>query len=107
MKLTTLKPRVATLDTRKGMPPPGSGQAGGFSNLYSHRRWRRKREEQLYLQPLCEFCARRGVVKAATTADHVQPHRGDLEKFWYGALQSLCAPCHSGEKQRQEKEVGA
>jgi hypothetical protein len=36
-------------------------------------------------------------------ADHVVPHRGDPDLFWQGALQSLCATCHSLRKQSQEK----
>ncbi len=44
-----------------------------------------------------------GRTTAATVADHVTPHRGDPELFWYGALQSLCATFHSRFKQSQEK----
>ena len=39
---------------------------------------------------------------AATVADHVEPHRGDHDKFWHGRLQSLCKPCHDRDKQREE-----
>lgn len=39
----------------------------------------------------------------ATVADHVEPHRGDPEKFWNGELQSLCDTCHNSVKQAQEK----
>jgi hypothetical protein len=34
--------------------------------------------------------------------DHVEPHRGDLDKFWSGPFQSLCAECHNVDKQRIE-----
>lgn len=52
--------------------------------------------------PLCRFCEQKGFLTPATIADHVEPHRGDRQKFWYGELQSLCATCHSSIKQMME-----
>lgn len=40
----------------------------------------------------------------ATIADHIEPHRGDVEKFWNGELQPLCGQCHSGTKQAMEND---
>jgi 5-methylcytosine-specific restriction protein A len=40
----------------------------------------------------------RSIVMPASVADHVVEHHGDRHAFWYGALQSLCASCHSGDK---------
>lgn len=54
-------------------------------------------------EPLCRFCAAHGRVTAATVADHIEPHRGDIAKFWRGELQSLCAHCHNSTKQAMEK----
>ncbi|MDR5009433.1 HNH endonuclease [Agrobacterium fabacearum] len=40
----------------------------------------------------------------STVVDHVIPHRGDKRLFWFrGNWQSLCTPCHSSTKQRQEQ----
>jgi hypothetical protein len=76
----------------------------GISRVwYGSSRWKRKRAQQLQLEPLCAACAKRGRVTAARVADHVEPHRGDPVKFWEGALASLCVPCHSGDKQALEK----
>lgn len=37
-------------------------------------------------------------------ADHVQPHRGNLELFWSeGNLRTLCKPCHDRDKQSEER----
>lgn len=36
-------------------------------------------------------------------ADHVEPHRGDEQLFFYGELQSLCAAHHNSYKQRLER----
>jgi len=69
---------------------------------YNNQRWRKKRASQLAKEPLCEFCLERGEVVPATVADHVEPHRGDMRKFWNGELQSLCAACHNSDKQRIE-----
>ncbi|MCJ2010440.1 ATP-binding protein [Methylobacterium sp. J-092] len=42
----------------------------------------------------------------ATVCDHVEPHRGDVERFWAGPFQSVCAHCHNSHKQRQERQGG-
>src|SRR5262249_36052165 len=44
--------------------------------------------------PLCVFCLARGIVTPAVIADHIEPHRGDRNKFILGPLQSLCRECH-------------
>lgn len=70
---------------------------------YNSRAWRRRRALQLAAEPVCRFhWEREGVAVEATVADHVEPHREDYERFWGGALQSLCATCHSSVKQREE-----
>lgn len=78
---------------------------------YSSARWQRRRAHHLAREPLCAFCLKRGHVTAATVADHIIPHRECHELFWYGDLQSLCAPCHSSTKQQIEtsgysREIG-
>ena len=45
----------------------------------------------------------KGIITAATVADHVTPHRGDYEAFWHGELQSLCKFHHDKTKQRHER----
>jgi len=50
------------------------------------------------------MCASRGLIKAATVADHITPHDDDYTAFWDGELQSLCkTPCHDSIKQSQER----
>lgn len=70
---------------------------------YKLAAWARRRAAQLAVEPLCRFCMGKGIVTVATVADHVVPHREDAERFWNGALQSLCASCHSSAKQREER----
>ena len=58
------------------------------------RRWLARRARQLRLQPLCQHCASRGVVRAAEEVDHVVAlvNGGpDVD----ANLQSLCKPCHA------------
>lgn len=78
-----------------------SDEAKAYRRLYNNRAWRTRRAELLMDEPLCRYCARQGRVTAATVADHIEPHRGDLDLF-EGELQPLCAPCHSSAKQREE-----
>ena len=71
-------------------------------NLYGRAQWQRLRKHQLAIEPLCRFCQQLGKVEPATVVDHVVPHRGDVNAFMLGALQSLCKPCHDRFKQYQE-----
>ena len=73
-----------------------------WSHLYANRRWRRLRALHLAKHPLCAYCLKRGELKPADVVDHVEPHRGDMDKFWNGLVQSLCHACHSSVKQREE-----
>jgi hypothetical protein len=52
------------------------------------------------------MCSTQGKVTIANVVDHVNPHRGDMEKFWNGPFQSLCERCHNSHKQRQENGGG-
>jgi len=73
--------------------------------LYGTERWRRMAKHQLRVEPLCAMCLRegRGPVPAHV-ADHIEPWRGDVNKFWLGKLQSLCVPCHNRHKKNFEKD---
>ena len=44
------------------------------------------------------MCLQQDRIVPATVVDHIEPHRGDYTKFRLGALQSLCAHCHSSTK---------
>ncbi|MCG8990866.1 HNH endonuclease [Laribacter hongkongensis] len=50
------------------------------------------------------MCLAEGRTVAATVVDHITPHRGDQRLFWDSSnWQPLCASCHSGAKQREER----
>lgn len=75
-----------------------------WDGWYKKQRWRNWSRLQLQEHPLCCMCLDNGIVMEATVADHIIPHHGDEQMFWFGKLQSLCRPHHDGRKQQQEKK---
>jgi 5-methylcytosine-specific restriction endonuclease McrA len=73
-----------------------------WRNWYKLKRWLDMRESVLRSRPLCVMCERDGRVVAAVAVDHVKPHRGDADLFWFGELQGLCSPCHDSRKRAIE-----
>lgn len=59
--------------------------------------WEKARKGYLQHHPLCVHCLAEGIVTAATVVDHIDPHRGDMVKFWDSTnnWQALCATHHS------------
>ena len=41
--------------------------------------------------------------RRAEVADHVEPHRGDVNAFYLGELRSLCRRCHERTKKQIER----
>jgi len=72
-------------------------------NLYYTARWARLRKAQLAREPLCKFCEQMGQTTPATICDHIEPHRGDVAKFWKGPFMSLCVRCHNVIKKQLEE----
>ena len=63
---------------------------------YSSRDWRHLRRAYISRNPLCEFCARRGITKAADVVDHIIERKDDDSlRLDSGNLQSLCHKCHN------------
>lgn len=62
--------------------------------------WRWRKWSRAFLarpeNALCAICRRAGRRSASTVVDHIEPHRGDPEKFWDATnWQGVCAPCHN------------
>ena len=76
-----------------------------WSRLYNSARWRKIRARQLRREPWCAECLRSGVHTQATDVDHIVPHRGDVERFYHGALQSLCHQCHASKTAREVRSM--
>lgn len=68
--------------------------------------WLRLSRMCLAEEPLCRYCAEEGRVSVATVSDHIIPIqvRPDL-RLERENVQSLCTACHSGRKQREEREL--
>ena len=78
------------------------GRPTKWDAWYSKPRWARIRRHQLLEHPLCAFCLERGIVEPATICDHVEPHHGNVNKFWLGPFMSLCKRCHDSGKRLVE-----
>ncbi|HEY8606620.1 MAG TPA: HNH endonuclease signature motif containing protein [Noviherbaspirillum sp.] len=105
-RLQTLKPRLATAPTGRVRVFESvswrSEKQSSSARGYDYR-WQKARDRFLASNPLCVYCECDGRVTAATVVDHIAAHRGNEELFWDQTnWQSLCAPCHSGRKQREE-----
>ncbi|MEI6798425.1 MAG: HNH endonuclease [Pseudomonadota bacterium] len=71
-----------------------SSSARGYTSA-----WDKARKAYLYKHPLCTRCD-----KPASVVDHIKAHKGDQTLFWDSSnWQALCAPCHNGAKQREER----
>ncbi|MCX6383161.1 MAG: HNH endonuclease signature motif containing protein [Actinobacteria bacterium] len=66
-------------------------------------RWHKARLMYLRSNPLCVMCLEQGYTVSATIVDHIEPHRGEYEKFWdEDNWQSLCKT-HHDRKTRKGK----
>ncbi|CAB3924930.1 HNH endonuclease [Achromobacter ruhlandii] len=74
-----------------------------WSAWYKTWRWQKLRERHLRANPLCVMCQAEGRVTEAKVCDHIEPHKGDPEKFWNGPFQSLCKAHHDSDKQALER----
>ena len=59
--------------------------------------WRGVRLAFLAAHPICAICQH----CVAVEVYHIEPHRGDVQKFWdFSNLQGLCKSCHSRKTAR-------
>lgn len=72
-----------------------NSQRPEWQHLYNSSRWLAIRKYQLIKDPWCAECLKNGQHIFATECDHINPHRGDANKFFGGPFQSLCKSCHS------------
>lgn len=78
-------------------PKDNHKDSAAWHYLYTNPRygWKKRRSAQLAREPWCRECSDRGKRVRATDVDHIVPHRGNVQLFMYGELQSLCHSCHS------------
>lgn len=99
MKLQMLKPRLATIDTRKVKEIAANPNA---TPRIRGRAWMNTRAKWLSAHPLCIMCEQRGRVTAATEVDHVIPlvEGGKDDDSNY---QSLCYAHHKDKTSEEAK----
>ncbi|MCY1296492.1 HNH endonuclease [compost metagenome] len=104
-RLTTIKPRIGTVQGRQLATVDASSWRSGKTSTqrgYGYK-WQKARERFLAKRPLCRMCSEQGMVVVATDVDHIIPHRGDQALFWdEGNWQPLCHSCHSAKTQTEE-----
>ena len=111
MTLARLKPSIANLSPRIGY---AEGDERGFDRYrkntqawrqwYTTSRWQKLRWSVLVRDMFtCAKCNRIVTDTSQLVCDHVEPHRGDVHRFWAGPFQTLCKPCHDSAKQREEQ----
>lgn len=97
LKLTTLKPRIAQLQSRR-LPILQTATPRQRGST-----WMKRRAAWLSAHPMCECCKPQGLVTKAQEVDHVIP-------LWKGGrddetnMQSLCVTCHQVKTKREASE---
>ena len=74
------------------------------TKFYSTAAWKRLRAKHLARESVCQFCLAIGRTNAVDlVVDHIDPHRGDREKFYDPRnLQTLCKHCHDSRKRMKD-----
>lgn len=73
-------------------------ESSQWHSMYESERWRTLRKEFLSKYPKCFVCGAK-----ATIADHIVPHRGNVELFYNESnLQPMCWSCHSKKTQAEK-----
>lgn len=75
--------------------------------LYNSARWLGIRAGVLARSPWCEVCLAEGRYTVARHVDHINPHGGDVGKFYAGPFQALCIECHSRKTLSEIRGRGA
>jgi 5-methylcytosine-specific restriction endonuclease McrA len=78
----------------------GSARSRGYD-----ARWDKAAAAFKAEHPLCLGCQAIGQVKVAVLVDHVEPHKGDMVKFWDASMwQPSCAWHHDVIKKQLEQQ---
>lgn len=96
-RLTTLKPRIATLPTTvRTIGEVGSAR----SRRWSGRKLQALRARILQQDPRCRPCMEAGRLSVAEHVDHIVPleHGGTYDDH---NLQPICAACHKAKTARE------
>lgn len=111
-KLTGITPRLGALRPKLASAPVNRQERDRvrdqrpWRKWYKTSRWKALRWAVLVRDLFtCQRCGRLEADTSKLLADHRTPHRGDEVLFWDVLnLWALCASCHSGAKQREERQ---
>ncbi len=71
----------------------GSARERGYTP-----RWDAAAKAYLRFNPLCVYCAERGIDTPSECVDHRTPHRGDMDLFWDADnWAAACIACNSSK----------
>ncbi len=104
--LSPAQPRIGYIATDEKAYDRARGQAYPWRKWYYTKRWKLLRMRVFERDGFrCRMCGRLEGDTSKLVADHIEPHRGDPAKFWDegGNVQTLCKPCHDGDKQKLER----
>lgn len=76
------------------------------SKFYRSNRWRLLSERHRREQPLCQMCAKQGIVKAGSLTDHIITIRKGMDPYDESNLQTLC-DYHHQKKRAGERGTAA
>ncbi len=110
-RLARLRDGVHRLPSIVGYLPRGDrehdrtrAKANPLRRLYGTAQWQKLRWSVLVRDLFtCRICRTAVADTSLLVADHIKPHRGNLDLFWDESnLQCLCKKCHDTVKQREE-----
>lgn len=113
-RIRTIAPRLATIRPLVSSPTNNERERSRYRDAtqpwrawYKTARWQRLRMSILVRDAYtCQMCGSTWTDTSFLVCDHVEPHRGDEDKFWAGPFQTLCKACHDKDKQREERRHG-
>lgn len=89
-----------TIPKRKGYVREKSAEP------YHTYRWAKLSRAFRAEHPLCEECRKKGIIKASTCVDHIEPWPICGDRFYDRSnLQALCDECNHLKGQRDKKKI--
>lgn len=99
---------ASSRDGRAIARSPAVGRYRKTRKLHKTARLQQLRWSVLALDEFtCKCCGRLEGDTSKLVCDYVEPHRGDVWKFWAGLFQTLCKLCHDGpEAEGRDRSAG-
>ena len=92
---TTPKPIIPAFLGKAAERKPFDGMKYATDGFYQSPAWRSLRALKKSLDPLCEECKQKGILREMKLADHIIPINQGGAALDINNLQSLCEKCHN------------